>query len=118
MPYGLTDQAWDDAKVQIRRMLEHSARKQAPMAYSDVSKGLVGVTVDPHYGGTMSHLLGELQDEDHAAGRPLLSALVVTKEDGQPSAGFWRKADSLGYTVGDRDAFWIEQLARLRDFYA
>jgi len=62
---------------------------------------------------------GELRtDED----RPIISALVVAKEDNLPSKGFWNLCSELGIQVGtswrDRQAFWVEELDRCFSAYS
>jgi len=61
--------------------------------------------------------LGMIQDDDHANGRPLLSALVVSKQTEMPSSGFFTHARSLGYNIPETPegelGFWKGQLKLL-----
>lgn len=68
--------------------------------------------------------LGAQMIEDHKAGRPLSSAMVhcvgEKRKDGtlkpgsdHPGRGFWELAQSLGYNVSNREAFWLGELAKL-----
>jgi hypothetical protein len=62
----------------------------------------------------MGQLLGLISEHEHAAGRPLLSALVVTRDTGLPGDGFFVMAHNLGFQFPDTDAgrrlFWQEQV--------
>jgi hypothetical protein len=48
----------------------------------------------------------------------MLSVLVVHKEgDQRPGEGFFEWAEELGYTVGDRDEFWIGMLNKVYAYW-
>ena len=66
----------------------------------------------------MAKMLGETSTDEDAAGRGLLTAVVVRKEDGRPGRGFFDKlARDRGRVFPDtesgRDCFWIEELERV-----
>ena len=48
----------------------------------------------------VGHLVGEISEDEHNAGRPMLSALVVEKDTGMPSSGFYDLARELGLLTG------------------
>lgn len=63
-------------------------------------------------------MLGHVSMYEVEHGRPMLSALVVTKETGLPGDGFAKLARHLGIPVGeDETAFWDAQLARVVEFW-
>jgi hypothetical protein len=68
---------------------------------------------DPKYHGQ----LGRLMDEDHEAGFPFRSALVINKDKDRPGGQFYEKARQLGHTIGpteaDEIAFHQDQLKKL-----
>jgi hypothetical protein len=56
-------------------------------------------------------ILGQLSFDEHEAGRPLLSVLVVHKTgDMQPGDGFFELAESLGRDTSDIDKAWIAEV--------
>lgn len=61
--------------------------------------------------------LGKVMDEDHQAGKPFRSALVVNKELGRPGGQFYEKARSLGHAISHTEAgetaFHQDQLKKL-----
>jgi hypothetical protein len=79
--------------------------------------------------GVVTAALEELMEQDHAAGRPLLAAVCVSRIHGYlPAEGFFIKALELGIEVGDRPleigvyegdraAFVISQRAALHALY-
>lgn len=94
-----------------RDYLVHAAHYHQVVDYSHVYRAM----------GTGRAYIGQVLDElnrrEHAAGRPLLSAIVVTKEGGAPSRGFFTVATELGlYDGGDKQSFWTEQRDRVWNF--
>jgi siroheme synthase len=53
--------------------------------------------------------------DDHANGEPLSSALIVNRNTGISSPGFFEMARSLGYVFNDNEQFWREQCDRCFD---
>jgi hypothetical protein len=69
--------------------------------------------LDPH-GTAFAALLGQINVLEHDAGNPLISAVVVSKDEMKPGVGFWSIAAELGYDIGAddrrREAFWLNSL--------
>jgi hypothetical protein len=64
-------------------------------------------------------LLDEINDREHAADRPLLSAVVVAKKTGIPGVGFFTYARGLGLHTGTDDrAYWQVELQKVRDYWS
>jgi hypothetical protein len=60
------------------------------------------------------HLLGEVSSEEDAAGRGMLSVIVVHKDgDMQPGPGFFDLARDLGRDTSDILVCWITELRRV-----
>ena len=59
-------------------------------------------------------MLGEILTAEHAAGRGMLTVVVVHKSgDHMPGSGFFELARLLGCDTGDRVAFWVAELAKV-----
>ncbi len=94
-----------------REYLTYAARFHQTVDYGDVYRAMGSGR------GYISQVLDELNRREHANGRPLLSAIVVSKQGGAPSRGFYTVADELGlYSGGDRHEFWIEERARVWNY--
>ena len=69
--------------------------------------------LDPH-STAFAALLGQINVLEHDAGNPLISAVVVSKDEMKPGVGFWSIAAELGYDVGAddrrREEFWLNSL--------
>jgi len=107
----LSPEALERHLVAAREYLVHAAHYRQVVNYSHIYRAM----------GTGRAYIGQVLDElnrrEHAAGRPLLSAIVVTKEGAAPSRGFFNVATELGlYDGGDKQSFWTEQRDRVWHF--
>ncbi len=76
--------------------LINAAHSRGLLTYTGIAH-LTGLSpVGQSMGKQVGHLIGEISEDEHLAGRPLLSALVVDKIDGMPSFGFFNLARKLG----------------------
>jgi len=68
----------------------------------------------------ISDYLDEINRRETGEGRPMMTAVVVTKEDGVPGGGFW---DCAFYTCkvwdgkGSKETFWEKELRRVWDYW-
>jgi hypothetical protein len=81
---------------------------------------LLGIdTGDPYFGARVGRVLDEANHAEHAAGRPLLSAVVIAKDTGMPGEGFFTCARNLRRYAGRDDlAYWVEELRRVHDYWS
>lgn len=64
-------------------------------------------------------LITEIARDEHAAGRGMLSAVVVRKDTRRPGDKFFEFAETeLGEHLGDREAFWEDELKRVYEAHA
>ena len=112
--YGYSQQLWDAAKERLRMALWNAAKGQRQVTYSDgVAEIRDIISFDPH-DTVFHHMLGQISVEEDAAGRGMLSALVVHKHgDGQPGPGFYELAQCLGRDTTDKVRFWVDEVNRL-----
>jgi hypothetical protein len=115
VPYGYGDEEWAAAKVAARRVLAAHAAAGDTITYAELAAAPLGSIPFRPDDAALGRLLGEVSTEEDAAGRGLLSAVVVRKHGGLPGNGFFTLAARLGRAVGaDRRAFWEAELARVR----
>jgi hypothetical protein len=86
--------------------------------YSDIAP-IVGLDMShPEDRNKISVLLDDISTFEHQNGRPLLSAVVVHRQDNIPGNGFFQMAQRVGvYTGRDRDIFFVEELRRVHDYW-
>ena len=107
------DGGWQAAKDEVRRILIERARNRETIAYSELTSLLraVGLALDSD---ALATLLREISTEEDAAGRGMLSAVVVHgKGNRMPGVGFFRLAESLGRDTKDRRVFWSNELEKV-----
>jgi hypothetical protein len=82
----------------------------APIAGLDGPPETLGTALGP--------VLEAIDRAEDAAGRPLLSAVVVLRETGLPRASFFAFARALGLDSGSDDgALWQRELRRVHDYW-
>ncbi|CAL9358781.1 hypothetical protein AB0D90_30310 [Streptomyces althioticus] len=108
-----------DAVVEILR--ERARAGAAPLTYGDLSSALAerGYHV-PAYEGPMPYLLEDASVQGSPDGSlPLLSALVVLRETGRPSGGFFKLARRAPYQrPGDDTELWVKEITQLAKHHA
>ena len=113
MKYGIPDSTWDQAKAEMTAILSGKAQERAMITYSDLVGRMTTVSLDPR-SFALASMLGEISVEEDAAGRGMLSVIVVHKYgDMQPGNGFYELAMDLGRTTKDRVACWVEELKKV-----
>jgi hypothetical protein len=104
--FGYPAQTWERAKTEAIRAIVLEAK---PMPYSDLAKKIMSVSFGAH-DRIFHSFLGQISVEEDAAGRGMLSALVVHKDDGKPGKGFFDLAKTLGRDVTDEDRCWNDEV--------
>jgi len=111
MPYGVDDAVWEAARDEIRQILIACAKRKGneTIAYSDLVSQVQSLDLQAR-DERLNHLLGEISRAEAAAGRGMLSVLVVHKHgDMQPGPGFFELAKQLGRKTQDIEACWIAE---------
>jgi hypothetical protein len=112
--YGYPLDLWEGAKKKLTSVLWDAARRQTWITYSDAVREIAEFIVFAPDDKVFHYMLGQISVEEDAAGRGMLSALVVHKGgDGQPGPGFFDLADQLGRDTRDRIQSWVKEVSRL-----
>lgn len=107
----------ETAKQQIRDVLYDVARRRKTITYVDLVSRVDAMSLHER-SGDLHQILGEISEEEDAAGKGMLSAVVVAKESGVPGSGFFELARKLGRDLSDELSFWRQERDRLRDAYS
>jgi hypothetical protein len=87
------------------------------MPYSELVTFIHSLQLDAH-DPRLFHLLGEISREEDAAGRGMLTVIVVHKHgDQRPGFGFFELAEELGRDTSDNDECWIEEFKKVCAFW-
>ncbi len=107
--FGFGAESWEKAKLEAICAIVREGRKGNPISYSDLAKAISSINIEPH-GYAMNRLLDDISREEDAAGRGILTALVVLQDEKVPAEGFWASAAGLGRDIKDKDAFWVDEM--------
>ena len=110
--FGFEETQWEAAKAEGKTILSKYARLGRTIAYSEFVKKIHSIQLEPH-DFRLFGLLGEISKEESKAGRGMLSALVVIKDENIPGSGFFELVKQLGYDTKDHDTFWAEEVNRI-----
>jgi hypothetical protein len=111
--HGFSDIEWAKAKEEARSAMIERAKVRGMISYSDLVRHIHTIQLEPH-DIRLSHLLGQISSEEDAAGRGMLTVLVVHKaEDMEPGDGFYELARFLGRDISDLTKCWVDELHRV-----
>ena len=106
--YGYSLAEWNKAKKEMRKILIERAKVRGMIPYSELVAAVQTICLEPE-SYALGAILGEISRSEDAAGRGMLSVIVVHKSDKQPGAGFFDLAHELGYDTSDRLKFWSDE---------
>lgn len=116
--YGFPPAIWDQAKTEMRTILVNCARERKMITYSQLVGQVTTIQFEPR-DARLDTMLSEITKAEDAAGRGMLSAVVVRKlNEMRPGDGFFELAKSLGRDVSDIDKCWLEELRRVWQYWA
>jgi len=110
--YGYSPRDWENAKREMRNILIEIAKKQDTISYSELVKRVQIISLEAS-SYPLADMLGEISTAEDAAGRGMLSVVVVRKENHRPGKGFFELAKTLGRDVSDKDKFWVNEVKRV-----
>ena len=103
---GYSEEQWNTARSQLCESIIEAAQDRRMTTYTEVSAKVTAIPVDPH-SPVLSHLLGEVLEEEHDATGLALTALVTHKTgDLEPGGGFYRMARKAAFRFSDQHEFW------------
>ncbi len=111
--HGHKAENWETAKEEMRQALVERARKRQTISYTDLVAGIKSIDV-PRNSPAFWDMLGEISTAEDAAGRGMLTVIVVHGiGDTLPGAGFFKLARRLGRVFTDDRAFWAQEFDRV-----
>jgi hypothetical protein len=108
----------DDAAIRDRLIL--AARRREHVYYSDLAQATGREMKGPHWAVHLGKILGRISSDETEAGRPMLSAIVVSRETKLPGEGFFKLGVELHRVDEneDEEAFARRQMERVYDYFA
>ena len=113
MKYGFPAAAWNAAKAEMVGILVARAKLRGMIPYGDLVRQVKAIRLEPT-SAALAVMLGEISEDEDAAGRGMLTVIVVHKTgDMQPGPGFFDLAERLGRNTSDIVKCWIEELKKV-----
>jgi len=107
---------WDSAVGHAIVILRECAAEPGYITYGDLAVRLKSFGIKSS-GWAMNNLLAEVSRREMGAARPLLSAIVLTKENRKPGRGFYELARWLGFRFVDPHAFWAAEHKKTTEYW-
>lgn len=116
--HGFSQSDWEAGKQEARSIMIDRAKVRGVLAYSDLVQQIRSINLEPH-DPRLFHLLDEISTEEDAAGRGMLTVVVVHKiGDMQPGPGFFELARSLRRDTTDLVGCWVAELHRVHAIWS
>lgn len=113
-----------DKRDDIYRAMSGIARQKKTISYSALF-GKYGLDMgDISHRNEAGNFLGEIGEEEHNAGRPMLTAVVVGEQSNMPGEGFFGLAADLGFSITkagsemDKLSFFSKQLKEVHQYWS
>ena len=103
----------------VRDRLIAAARAGEFVHYAELAK-MLGIDLDnPHFGALVGKVLGQISGDEVVQGRPLLSAIVVSKDTMLPGRGFYNLGRELRQTDNEEDemGFAVRQIKKVHAYW-
>ena len=116
--YNYPIKKWNKGKEEMRQILITRAKVRGMIPYSELTSKIISISLDPE-SYALAAMLGEISSEENAAGRGMLSVVVVHKTgDMQPGPGFFELAKELGRDTSDILKCWVEELKKVHAYWS
>jgi hypothetical protein len=98
----------------VRDEMIKAAKQGHPIYYAEIAE-IMGLPPSGHYmGKEVGYMGGEISEDEHSQGRPMLSAVAVSVTRRIPGSGFFDLARGLGKLQDSSEQaerrFWKEEL--------
>lgn len=113
-PFGVSE------REAIRDRLIAAAKRRHYLNYADLADAIGRSKAGPHWAVHIGRLLGHISTEEVAAGRPMLSAIVVSRDTRLPGEGFFGLGQQLRKVAlgEDEESFARRQIEEVFDYWA
>ncbi|MEK9148773.1 MAG: hypothetical protein AAB267_01860 [Candidatus Desantisbacteria bacterium] len=116
--FGFSQAEWDTAKEEVKQILRERAKVRGMIPYSELVTKIHAIHLEA-YDQRLFHLLGEISSEEDAAGRGMLTVIVVHKDgDMQPGPGFFELAQKLGRDTSGILNCWVKELTKVYGYWS
>jgi hypothetical protein len=108
---------YENAKAEAEALLRATAQARGTVTYSALVREIKALPLEPD-SKVLAQILDQISIENDAAGRGMLSAVVIHKtEDYLPGPGFFSLASRLGRNASDKVASQAHELERVHNAF-
>ncbi|MEO8607420.1 MAG: hypothetical protein ABI690_06040 [Chloroflexota bacterium] len=112
----IADTQWDAVQTEIRELIIETAQAKQLITYSELT-GMLQTAYMHYHSHILTRMLIEIGSAERAAGRPLLPALVISKQSGRPGSGYFSLAP--GETeASDVILEWEQEVQRVYHYWS
>jgi molybdopterin synthase catalytic subunit len=116
--FGFSEAEWQAAKAEAKQVLIERAKARDTISYSELVRRIRLIELEAH-DPRLNELLMEISSEEDAAGRGMLTAIVVHRSgDMHPGPGFFELARRLGRDTSDVLKCWIDELKKVHAYWS
>lgn len=116
--YGYSIADWNKAEEEMRQILIERAKVRGMIPYSELAAQIDTIPIKPE-SYALAAMLGEISRAEDAAGRGMLTVIVVHKSgDMQPGPGFFELAKELGRDTSDILKCWVDELKKVHAYWS
>ena len=98
--------------------LRSKARRGELVTYGEVAPLLGIETGNEYFGVPVGRVLDALNRREFSQSRPLISAIVVSADSGQPGSGYYGCARDLRRYRGNDFEEWAMEVGRVHDYWS
>lgn len=114
---ALAEARWELLQEEMRRLMIEVARQRTLITYAELCVQVRTASIH-HRSPMLVRLLNAVGEQEAAAGRPILPAVVVAKATGMPGAGYFKSDFERGAPSADAVAMWQADLLRVYDYWS
>ncbi len=115
--YGYSIIAWNEAREEMRHILIKRAKLGGTIRYSELTEQIATIDIKPE-SAALARMLGDISRAEDAAGRGMLSVIVVQKSSGQPGPGFFELAKELGRDTSDTLKCSVDESKKVHAYWS
>ncbi len=112
---GLAQMKWDAVRAEMREIMIGAALAQRTLTYAELCAAVRSAHLHYH-SPLLTRLLVEIGTAESEAGRPMLPAVVVTKQTGMPGAGFFLRENDE--PIENPDVYWRDALEQVYSYWS
>ena len=107
---------WEKAREETRQILIQCAKEDRTLAALELVREIRTISFSPR-SRAFSEMLNQIALAEYAAGRGILTVMVVAKGRGMPGPGFFKFALEIGLRFTNKREFCTQERRRVVDYW-